>query len=361
MSVSIISYPKKIVNSDSAQVSKWSAVHQPIVFQMARRDYIVHHISNNGSGNLKLDLTASSDIAVGDIVYVNTNGIVGNLQAITGTTGSVVILGYGYTGAGAIGTGYVNSLTTRKNYYVETAVLGINTLTNTYYQLGTLISKPTSEGNCNVDCHEHLKSLVGYKDQFAYDVINKRDINLGKGFNIQYREVWRGHTGSYSTITTATLFYYTNGAKQIQNIYGSNMGDYVPFSNTNTTEPKAKFLCNGRPTYFPGFPFDLTFIFSDAIAGLAIYKHEKSYDVNRTSLGENAYALDSTQTQAPNRMMLQEGYASSVSTVDVWLEAGDSICAGYTVDDYVAAGYTTLDCGIVTPVVPIDLGDTERP
>ena len=57
------------------------------------------------------------------------------------------------------------------------------------------------------------------------------------------------------------MTYYSNAAKQIMDLYGQNLAEFVPVQNQ--TSVKAKALNDERPTWFRGFPFSFDFIYSD--------------------------------------------------------------------------------------------------
>src|SRR5690554_364183 len=118
MAINITQYPERIINSDAATLSRWSAVHQPIVFKMHRRD----SVANIGvSGNtLTVSVPDTSLLTVGDFVYIENstgNGVfevltIPNSTSFTVAKGTVII---------SDGVGYIN-YQTRLNYFVSTKI-----------------------------------------------------------------------------------------------------------------------------------------------------------------------------------------------------------------------------------------------
>ena len=212
-----------------------------------------------------------------------------------------------------------------------------------------------------MDVSTYLKSNVDYINEFGYDVLNWLDSNLGGMFNITFSENWTGYEGSFSGLSETDLNYYTNSAKQIQDTFGSNMGEYVPFLTYGSGETKAKFLSAfTSPTYFTGFPFDLSFIYSENIFGFEVKKHEETKGINGDTIATTNDLLDFNSGTGVHRLMLKEGYASTVKTVDVWLDntEGDTIPPVVVEMEFIDSGY--VDDGYfevlndITVTLPID-------
>jgi hypothetical protein len=174
---------------------------------------------------------------------------------------------------------------------------------------------------------------------------------LGNRYNISYSENWFGYEGDFSAMSTTDLSYFTNSAKQIQDLYGSNMGEYVPFLETTGPDPKAKFLSDFEvPTYFPGFPFSLSFIYSEDLTGIETTKREEKFDINKNSTGVTVLELDNSQLPFVNRLMIDQGYTNE-TYIEVYLQTEEVLSALRAIaPDYVAPGYV----GGGTEIPPID-------
>lgn len=345
MSVTITTYPKATVSVSPSSISKWSAVHQPIIFEMIRKDKNIISITNDGGRPKVLWVGGMAGMTVGDTVYINSGIYVGNFTIYSITSTSIITLVGTYVSDGA--GGYVNFLTLRPNYYVETIIYGINN-SDTYYSIGESINRPAGDGTLKVDVSVFLKSLVDYRDRFAYDVVNRRDNTQGGRYNITYQEFWTGSSTSASSLLDSNIYYFVNSAKQIQQQYGSNMGEYVPFANATT--PKAKFLgAFVKPTYFPGFPFSISFIYSESLQLLELRKYEQEKDVNGVASAAVSTDLDNGQVYGVNRLMLEGDYPTTTKEVDIWLETGDAECIQYVHNDYEEDEYVEELCS--TPVI----------
>jgi len=355
--INISKYPSKVVNGQSSEVSKWNAVHHAIQFEMQRKDKTLQSVAFYSSSIVTLQINGTVEGSVGDTVYFSSGVHVGTgtIQAIiySGLPYSIIRVNYVATSTSTGIGGFINFVSARPNYYVETKIYGVDE-TPAYFEIGTSINRPNETGLLKVDAAAFLKTIVSYQDTFKYNQLNKSDASQGGQFNIQYRESWTGTTGSWSGISSVNLYYYVNAAKQIQQVYGSNMGEYVPFDTAFTTEPKAKFLSDfNKPTYFPGYPFSLSFIYSDAVAGSQLVKFEQQKDINDGTVSTNSFDLDPSYLQQVNRLMLEEDYDCATKEVDVWLQTDGVACREYVLTDYVAEDYVEELCG----PIEVDPGD----
>ena len=141
------------------------------------------------------------------------------------------------------------------------------------------------------------------------------------------------------------------------------MGEYVPFYD-GTSSPEvdgnAKFLSDfEKPTYFPDYPFDLSFIYSESLAGIVTTREEETFNVNGTSVSTSSTELDNSQVQNVNRLMIEQSYAAGITEIDVWLNSDGTVdCDKYVLQDYVLSGYVTEICGSPTIIDnPVDAGE----
>ena len=88
------------------------------------------------------------------------------------------------------------------------------------------------------------------------------------------------------------------------------MGEYVPFFiDLVTPIPKAKFLSDFEsPTYFPGFPFSLSFIYSENLVGIESFRNQENYDINGSpTIVGPAVQLNNGEAQEVNRLLIEGG------------------------------------------------------
>jgi hypothetical protein len=343
MSVTVTARPEKSING---HLTKWNSVHQPINFTMQRKDAIVNAKTLTAAGFVKLKMAAPIPltVAVGQKVYFfsGTQKYTWTITSISGlfiTTNGTI--------AGTIFGGSLNWVDAYKNYYIETRILNVDD-SGTYVNLGNQKNKIDLTGEATVNVQQWLKTAVIFKNNFLYNQINKKQAGEGSKFSIQYREVFNGVAGAYTSISG--LNYWTNSAKQIQQIYGSNMGDFTPtLDNARTSKAKFQSVFN-KPTYFVNYPFSLNFIYSDNLLNYQIIRREISRDINGVQTNTTSDNLITTQRFFVNRLMLKGGYASNVKTIDIWLETGAVVVGNPT---EFTGGYST---GVLfDPFKPVEI------
>ena len=95
------------------------------------------------------------------------------------------------------------------------------------------------------------------------------------------------------------------------------------------------------PTYFKGYPFSLTFIYSENIAGYPISRKEEQFDVNGDSIANTSDFLNISQNSFVNRLMIKQDYPTSVEQIEVWLDLENTTVEyGYVGTGYVSPDYT---------------------
>jgi len=291
----------------------------------------------------------------GDLVYVESATGSGVFTIASFSSPNIFTFEPQFWNGSASLYGYIN-LDSRTNYFINTRIYGVDE-SNSYYFIGTSENKPDASGRVDIDVSSFLKESIGYVNEFQYDVINKQDLTQGGSFNITSSENWQLYEGPYSAISNTVLRFFVNAAKQIQDLYGSNMGEYVPFYILTTSpeiDDDALFLSDfEKPTYFPNFPFDLSFIYSESLAGIVTTREEETFDVNGISVSTSSTELNNAEVQDVNRLMIEESYAAGIEEVDVWLDSEGTVdCVRYMASGYVVIGYVADACGL--PVISDD-------
>ena len=357
MSINIVSIPDRATSTDGLNVSTWNSVHHPIKFGLQRQDYLASaYMMTSTTLKAYLSVTASTIFNIDDTFYFETANATGQATVtyLSGTEVRATVT----TSTGILPATYtptIFNLNKRLNYFVKVEVYGVNDSSD-YYLIGTSIVKPNGSGRVDVDVSSFLKSIVGYKNTFLYDQVNKMDSSLGGRYNISISENWTGYTGAFSGVSKTFLRYFVNSAKQIQDTFGSNMGVYVPFLTYNDGDAPAKFLTEfEKPTYFVGYPFDLAFIYSENIYGFEVKKFESTQDINDALLSVVGTDISFYEGLAVNRLMLTGSYASNVKTVNVWLDNSNGgtvppppVARLAVTDDYVDSGYFEKETGLPT-------------
>jgi hypothetical protein len=354
MSLDVVKQPIININGQS---SKWNSVHQPVIFELQRRDFnLVYQQKVSGYVRLKIMGTIPSVVKVGHRLKFRTLGKVNEAKITQIIQPNVIVTDS--TINGTVYTGDVIFSESYKNYYVEVEVFGVDKSDN-YISLGTSRNTSGKDEIAKISIQEWLRTLTTFENEFAYNALNKAMKNEGGKFNIRYREVYNGVATAYSSLSTLNVFYWTNSVKQLQEKHGQNMADFVPMVG-NVRDEGAKFQSVfKRPTYFVGYPFSLNFIYSDNLLNYQLIKKEKTKNVNGSQIAVTSDNLSMAQRVAVNRLMLKGSYTSNVKTVDVWLEYGDvntdsALGTGVIFTESVFNPFTPLDA-VRVPLTGVEL------
>lgn len=325
MSLVVTQYPHAAVNG---KTSKWNAVHHPINYIIARRDQEVQlRFSNtNNQYYIKVINPINASATVGG--YVQYFDLSGNHYTflIIGIVGDVIEVQNGLTGTSS--GGYVNYLS-RTDYYLETEILNVNE-SLTYISLGRMRHTTAIDGSININVATWLKSLATYPNDFEYNAINKAMFYEGGRYALRFVEYYDGR--AYITGQLFPIDFWTNSAKQPGDVHGSNMGEYVPTYDATRPVQSLFMTTFERLTYFEGYPFSLSFIYSDNIGFRNNTREEERFDINGASLSTSSDALSINERWNVNRLMIEEGYSSSVDYLEVWIDAGSEITTGNPIE-----------------------------
>jgi len=268
-----------------SNISRWNAAFNPVVFTYQRRDFEVTAVTSDSlSGNATLTVNANlAGVLVSDLVYVNTatyNGVF----SVTGAAANSLIINTPYT---ASATGFVNINRLRPYYQLQTKITYQDPILGTP---NTIIStnRPDSTGLIKADISNFLQSLLRAKDESDFTQVNFRDDNLGASYQIAYAQHWDdGSTNGYTSgwVTLANPYYVIYAAKQLGDKYGGNLGAYVPFKQVTGGAPLAQWVTEfAQPAFSNGYPFDLSFIYGEDLAGLSLYAVITLLDVNKNAI-----------------------------------------------------------------------------
>lgn len=342
MSISVIETPNTDVNG---HVSKWQAVHEPIEYTLERQDQQVQTKYKPGLSTVRVQVVGSIpvEVEIGQrILWVS--GTNSEVFTITGFSGSIIITD-GLTPGTVVG-GHVVYLDGYNDYFVETEIMVVTP--NGYSSLGTMRNKTDLNGKAKINVASYLKTICIYQNNFDYDVLNK-SVEFESGqYNIRFREIYNGIEQPLSNPFGA-IQYFTNSSKQILEIYGANMGDYVPTLDATRTD-KAKFLSVfDKPTRFKNMPFSLSFIYSDNLLNEEIQSNQTGLDLNEGTIGNDTEVLNHLERQAVNRLMLIDVLTDSTKTIELYLETTGNTIITPPLDDG-----NVFVVGFASPFTPVN-------
>lgn len=279
--------------SQDANISRWNAAFNPIVFTYSRKDFDVTAITQDET-TLKPAITINANITglnIGDLVYLDaglTNDIStykGAYEVLSLIDTATFVIDTDYLEPDSV-TGYCNINIFRPYYKVTTKIKYVDISTGRF---NTIIStnRPGTDGITKADISNFLQSLLNPTgpDKSDYTILNFRDYDLATSYQISYAESWQGNEPVYTDISLP--FYAVYAAKQLGEKWSGNLFDYVTFI---TGGQLAKFLSDFiEPSYTIGYPFDLGFIYSENIAGLQVSYELILLDINRQPIGDSEY------------------------------------------------------------------------
>lgn len=315
--IEVTNKPEALVNG---HLSKWSALHQPVVIEVQRKDGVVSSIFPiSGFTRIQLSTAVPTTVQAGQTIYYR-NGVTEWTAKITLIAGVYI-----YTNrlsSSTLSGGFVNFIDAYENYYLETEILSSNLNTS----LGYSRNRVDSKGIAKIGVQEWLKQIAVYQNNFKYNEVNKAMVGESGKFRIRSRENYNGTAQAVSPLYG--FWYWANGNKQVLESFGKNMAEYCPTYDATRTA-KAKFITDfEEPVYFEGYPFSLSFIYSDNLLNYQVFKHEQWLDYAGSLVDDNDVNLNYSQRFAVNRLALVGGYALEVVRLKVRLETGAVLTVG---------------------------------
>lgn len=301
MAIAILETPSVTEGSTEC---KYNCAHQPYIFKVRRQDAGVSSFTDEGSGIIRIEVPDTTGMLTGDSVFIQISSVTSGVDYSSVYTVTTVVDGthFEFLFAGSFGDiasmSYVNYLTQYKNYYIRTNVQN----ENNNGSLGKLRHTPAPSGFVAINIEAIVKTQCKFNNTFKYNVINWRDVSLGGGiYTVEFTEVYDNEDAGG---TSSKTWMYANAVKQIQEKYGTNLMDFYPSLDLALTANKPKFMSDFvRPTYFVGYPFDLTFIkWNDD--DTPWNRWHTNLDINGGTISDSTVGLESGQYI--HRLMLDE-------------------------------------------------------
>lgn len=279
------------VDLGNGNISRWNAAFNPVIFTYQRKDFEVTSIAqDSATGNALLTVNgALSDpltgykVIPGDLIYLNAGNYKGTYTVTTANSNNTLLINTPYTST-AVGSININRL--RPYYKILTQITYQDI--NGQQQMITATNRPDNTGLVKADFSNFLQSLLQTADNSDYTQTNYRDSNLSASYQVKYAQSWdNGTTNGYVSayIPIANPYYVVYAAKQLGQRYGGNLAAYVPFASVNDNSQLANWLTDfAEPAFSNGYPFDISFIYSEYLLGLNIYCEIIPLDINRNPL-----------------------------------------------------------------------------
>lgn len=277
-----------------ANISKWNAAFNTVVFTYQRKDFEIYSVSYDsltGFASLLLNLSDTSMVKPGDKVYLEAGTYKGMFNAVR-SEGSNLVIDIPYS---TNATGFININKIRSYYAIKTRITYFDNFSGRQQSIES-INRPDSYGIVKADIANFLQSLVSPKDESDFTKPNFNDSNLCVAYQIAYAQQYyeNGNTVNTPYTNIPGNYFVVYAAKQLGERYGGNLAEFVPFKNVVNGLPLARWISDFNiPAYSNGYPFDIGFIYGEDLSGLDLYCELSLLDVNCTTLpgGTEAVAL----------------------------------------------------------------------
>lgn len=324
-------------------LSKWIAVNGQLTAStvlVVRTDMAVG-ISGDGTTTTVTGGSMPTMVA-GDMVYILS-------PYFNGTYKIISYSGTGFTFLSPFNgseSGTVNFISGYPNYYIKVRFHKYDLQTMGFLPVaGEFIYKPNNLGIAKIDIAPILRNLVGVKDTFVHSnsIVNLFDNNLSAFIQMEMTEGWMVSgvptDVGYSGVGT---FNIVNGAMQVQHKYAENMAMFVPDS-TGFQGEEGKFITDfKRPTYFEGFPFDISFLYDENINDVPWVKRFVESYTNDTAFMLDDDVLTDLTPDYMHRLLCGK-IRNAVTHILLWLGYdGQPQRVRYVGEDYVDEDYVEV-------------------
>jgi hypothetical protein len=309
--ITLISTPEYIEPTDPTIISRWIATESENNFRLLRTDWLC--TGANAGGFLQLTClviytgAVTNDIAVYDStldkMYVGT---------VTNIDGTFKIITTDIAWVAGMSIQYMNDNTIHGGYYFE----GRLTINGSLYPL-TIKASPDSFGYADLDVSGILRIVTSIGKTGNYSTTLMAEPTKSGNFNFEYRECWYGSSEDWEgVVVTSPIasppilenWYYAECVRSEEQ--GSNLHEYVA-----TAIYDAPFLNQfSRPVYFPGLPFDLSFILPETVPVSPmsdIVVTIRRYNSVNTLLGTSIFNVDADSL---------EGFVNSLNIDPAFIE-----------------------------------------
>lgn len=250
MAITILSDPSHVIQVSPEIKSRWLATESQNNFRLQRKDFAVTGQSNSG-GFLSLTFADPFIGNEGDTIAVynayNQAMHTGTITSIASPATSIVT---DIPWVATMDIDYMNDNTLYGGYYFE-GKLTVNDVVQTL----TVIAFPDSFGKADLDVSGILRIKVSTGKTGDYTSLLMSETTKSGKFTFAYRACWYGSNESYTEETNT--WYYAEAVRSEEQ--GSNLYEYTP----NESENVPFLNAFDQPVFFPGLPFDLSFVCSD--------------------------------------------------------------------------------------------------
>lgn len=258
--------PEKAIQG-TGYTSKWLATDSPIVFEVQRKDNNIATTVNNG-GKTRITLSTSNSLfylSVGEFISIHdaVSGVSFITSVLTKHSDTDYTLNIAYASQQF---SYYVAYQKPVNYFFE-----VKLNVNGVEQSATARFTPQLNGLAKCDISGYLQTYVSDDKVGTYSDDFTAETNQSGNFTFAVSENYIGNTNTTYLVNNNT-WHYVKAARSIEK--GTNVAEFVP-----NLEAQAEFLNYfEEPTYWIGLPFDISFVYSELLAGKPVQLIEKHYN-----------------------------------------------------------------------------------
>lgn len=332
MSLTIIQEPN--VTATTGDASYWLASENPMIFKFQRKDLIVQAVQDIGGGETRLTFTSTPyHINVGDSIWwgdiSNTND---GEYLVTNVVGASNYIDIGVTITGH-NLGWVNDTTNFLNFH---AYLEIYEWEGAGLQGDTIAFAKfydDQKGVITCDLRKYLQTKLELNWPSFFGVATKEP-NIDQDFSFTYRDGFV-HPTVDPTLFTPVLFdtrYWAyKASKQLGDQYGQNMRKYMSYKKPDPDTLMEFNTVFDEPYYFDGYPFALSWIYSDKTIDTFLNRRMQKLDINNRAIGADIGTQIATSIAEHGCVVTERGglgLTDETEKFEIWIEDSDLLISG---------------------------------
>ena len=329
--IEIVSEPK--ITHTSGDASRWLMSQNPLIFKFQRKDLTILSITDLGTSQRLTFLSSPHWISVGDSVYYG-NSIQNNdgeyLVTVVNAALNYIEIATSLT-LGPLG--FVNDTTNLQNYHVALNIykwIGVGSIGDTIAN-AKYYDDPT--GLITADLREYLEPLL--------------DISFPSFFGVATKHEKRDHDFSFTFAAgfvqnvfppvSPVLFLYDTrnwvykASAQLGDQFGQNMRRYMTYPALATLTAEGLMHFNSmfdEPYYFDGYPFALSFIYSEKEITNLINRHIQWLDINNVNVSTEKVDQIAFTISEHGVVVTERGWGAitdNVKSFYLWLEDSETV------------------------------------
>lgn len=286
--INLIQEPK--VTHVYGTASNWSFVQNPLLFKFQRKDYTIISITHIGGGLQQCQVIGNPvSVNSGDIVYYgNSVGFQTGSYQVSSVdyTNRYIVLDTGLTTFGPLG--FINDTTNIQNYSCYMDIYEWDSSGNPGRTIAFAKFYDDATGLITADLREFLAPEMNLNDWTNFFGVAQQHPNMDISYSFKFKPDFIHPTISVSSWTDFNTQYWAfKGSAQLGDEFGQNARRYMTYPPDSSGNEDSMMDFNTmfeEPYYFDGYPWLLSFIYSNKLTDNYIDRHIQWLDINDNSV-----------------------------------------------------------------------------